>query len=98
MSAKAAEEFKKALERQMNPAQQSIELDCPPGGIRPSDLIADVIKDTGLPTREPVAKVFGNWTWVYDDIPKEQFDAAKPLLKERITKLYNRGTIRYGSW
>lgn len=98
MSAKAAEEFQKALERQMNPAQQTIELDCPPGGIRPGDLIASVIKDTGLPAREPVSKVFGNWTWDYHDIPKEQFNAAKPLLKERIEALYNRGTIRYGSW
>lgn len=28
--------------------EKTIELDCPPGGIRPGDLIDGVIKDTGL--------------------------------------------------
>ena len=40
---------------------QTIELDCAPGGIRPGDLIADVIADLGLPEQEPVSKSFGNW-------------------------------------
>ena len=77
---------------------QTIELDCPPGWPRPGDLIADVIKDTGLPERENVGSFFGNWTWDYSDIPADQWEAVKPTLKERIVALYNAGRIRYGSW
>lgn len=79
-------------------AVQTIELDCEPGYPRPSDLIGDVIKGTGLPTREHVSASFGNFTWEYNDIPEEEWLKVKPVLKERITALYNRGTIRYGSW
>lgn len=75
----------------------TVELDCPPGGIRPGDLIEDVLKGTGLPVRAPVYKVFGNWCWDFSD-HKETFEAAKPVLKERIETLYHSGTIRYGSW
>lgn len=77
---------------------QTIELDCAPGGLRPGDLIANVIKGTGLPKREPVAKFFGNWTWDYTDVPEKKWLKAKPILKERIEALYNNGSIRYGSW
>ncbi len=41
---------------------QTIELDCPPGALRPGDLIEDVIKGTGLPSKESCSRVFGNWT------------------------------------
>lgn len=77
---------------------QTIELDCPPGGIRPGDLIEGVIEGLGLPEREPVSMFFGMWTWDYTDIPTEQWEAAKPKLKERIVSLYNGGAIRWGSW
>ncbi len=99
MSQKALEEFQKVLANHLDPnMQRTIELDCPPGGIRPGDLIADVIAGTGLLPREPVAKVFGNWKWDYNDIPAEEWKKIQPLLKERISVLYNNGTIRYGSW
>lgn len=79
-------------------SEQSIELDCQPGNPRPGDLIEAVIADTGLPKRETVSRVFGNWKWDYSDIPAEQWEKVKPILKERVTKLYNSGVIRYGSW
>lgn len=75
----------------------TIELDCAPGYVRPGDLLPEVIKDTGLPMRDPVYKCFGNWCWDYSD-HADKFQAAKPLLKERIEKLYHSGAIRYGSW
>lgn len=81
-------------------SRYTIELDCPPGGIRPGDLISDVIKGTGLPTSDPVSKVFGNWTWVYDGVEgiDNLWPRIKPLLQHRIESLYERGLIRYGSW
>lgn len=78
--------------------KKTIELDCPPGGIRPGDLIGGVIEGTGLELRDDSSRSFGNWTWHYDDVDDETWEAAKPILKERITKLYNEGRIRYGSW
>jgi hypothetical protein len=77
---------------------KTIELDCPPGAPRPDELIQGVIKDTGLELREPVGKFFGNFTWDYRDVPDDVWLKAKPILKTRITALYQCGRIRYGSW
>lgn len=76
---------------------KTIELDCAPGATRPGDLIGAVLKDTGLPVRDPISKVFGNWVWDYSDMA-ETFTNAQPLLKERIENLYHSGAIRYGSF
>lgn len=78
----------------------TIELDCPPGGTRPGHLIGDVISGTGLPTRDPVSKVFGEWTWDYSDVPDVAvlWPKIQDTLEERISALYNKGAIRYGSW
>ena len=77
---------------------QTIELDCWPGFPRPGDLIAGVIEGTGLPTREDCGRCFGEWTWDYNDIPEETWKKAQPILKERISALYDKGQIRYGAW
>lgn len=91
-------DVKQMLSDYQEKMRQSIELDCPPGEPRPGDLIASVIEGTGLELREPISKVFGNWAWSYSDVPAELWATIKPILKERITALYNRGVIRYGSW
>jgi hypothetical protein len=78
--------------------EHSIELDCPPGSPRPGDLIAGVIKDTGLSKKPPVSTCFGNWIWKYDEVNCDQWDKIVPILAERIKSLYNDGSIRYGSW
>ena len=77
---------------------QTIELDCPPGHPRPGDLIGSVIEGTGLDERDTVGRAFGNWVWDYSDIPAEEWRRVQPTLRRRITELYNRGLIRYGSW
>ena len=79
-------------------AEQTIELDCAPGAPRPGDLIGGVIEGTGLEARKDVSRFFGNWIWDYSDVPAEVWKKVQPVLKERITALYNRGAIRYGSW
>ena len=78
--------------------KKSIELDCAPGCLRPSDLIAGVIKGTGLDLRETVYRFFGLWEWDYSDVSDEKWKEIQPVLEERITVLYNSGEIRYGSW
>jgi hypothetical protein len=78
--------------------EQSIEIDCPPGSMRPDDFLPEVLRDTGLAMKEPVVKWFGNWKWDYSDVPEETWKELQPILKERITRLYDLGRIRYGSW
>jgi len=80
----------------INNINQSIIIDCKPGYPRPGHLIDDVIKDLGLPKKDPVSKVFGEWTWNYYEIPKSTWKNIVPIIKERITKLYHQGTIRHG--
>lgn len=82
----------------MTMAEQTIEIDCPPGGTRPGDLYPGVIEGTGLEVRESVSRTFGNWVWDYSDVSPEIWTLAEPTLEKRITSLYNRGLIRYGSW
>jgi len=78
--------------------ERSVELDCPPGSPRPGDLIEGVIAGLGLSSKEPVSKFFGNWKWEYPEVTWERWQEIKPILKERIVKLHERGIIRYGSW
>lgn len=82
----------------------SIELDCPPGPTRPSNLISRVLGDSGLieddfDTDPPF---FGHQTWVLKpSVWTEKspiFAEHKPNFKERVTALYNDGFIRYGTW
>lgn len=80
------------------PKERSIELDCPPGNPRPDDLIEGVIAGLGIVAKEPVSKFFGNWKWEFPEVSEERWTEIKPILKERVTQLYNQGTIRYGSW
>jgi hypothetical protein len=77
---------------------QTIDIDCPPGHPRPGDLIDQVLSGTGLPVREAESRVFGNWQWNYSDIDPEVWKAANPIIKTRLTELYNNGVIRYASW
>lgn len=99
-----AEEMEAVRKRILSSSPQTIEIDCPPGGIRPGDLITQVVAGTpleGLPNSEPdadVSRLFGNWTYDYSDIDREQFAQAVPLVKKRLTELYNKGIVRYASW
>ena len=74
-----------------------IDIDCPPGDPRPGDLIADVIKQTGLPLREDAGcRFFGWWTWDYSDIDPDVWRRARPKIRRRLVRLYEQGVIRYG--
>ena len=76
-----------------------IEIDCPPGTIRPKHLIDGILKDTGITwdTKHPVP-CFGNAVYNFPNVSEETWSRATPIIKDRILKLYNSGAIRYGSW
>lgn len=95
-----SEQLVKEMEEYMSHPRrnQTIELDCAPGGTRPGDLIAGVIEGTGLELKEPVGKFFGNWTWDYRDVPEDEWKRIREITKPRVQALYNSGCIRYGSW
>lgn len=82
----------------MSEGIQTIEIGCPPGKPRPGDLIAGVIKETGLELRDPVSKSFGDWEWDYNDIPPKKWQEIQPILERRLCKLYDDGVVRYCSW
>jgi hypothetical protein len=78
---------------------QSIELDCPPGMVRPNDLFDAVVKDLGIePISRDVPCMFGHSEWFFR-IDRPTWEAKyQPTIKERVERLYNSGVIRYGSW
>lgn len=83
---------------------KTIELDCPPGGPRPGDLIAAVVKGTSLENSSrshpdaTVSRLFGNWVWSFPDVTDEEWKNIQEITSNRIRKLHAEGIIRYGSW
>jgi len=77
---------------------QTIEIGCPPGSPRPGDLLKPEINGPGLEVRDPTHMSFGDWEWDYSDIDPEKWKEIKPIIKERLCKLYENGVVRYASW
>lgn len=79
-----------------HPTEQEVHIECPPREPRPGDLIAGIIKGTGLPLREDVAefRLFSHWKWEYHDIPRENWEAAVPIMFRRLKRLYKKQAIR----
>ena len=77
-------------------SKQEIHIECPPGEPRPGDLIAELIRQTGLPLRDSVNRFFGHWIWDYSDIGREVWETAVPVIERRMTELYAKGIIRAG--
>jgi hypothetical protein len=78
----------------------TIELDCAPGGIRPYHLFPFVIEGTNLTSEDfrIISASFGNFEFAISKEKEAEFDKNRETFKERVTKLYNNGSIRYGSW
>jgi hypothetical protein len=91
--------IKRRLERVMSDNIETIDLDCPPGGIRPGNLIKGVLEGLDIePITYDVTPFFGNAEYAFR-VPKDEWVAKyQSTIKERITALYNSGVIRYGSW
>lgn len=85
-------------------SKKVIEIDCPPGHIRPGDLIASIIKGTPLENLEELKpentthRLFGEWAWEFEIDDKIYADEVLPVITPRIDRLYYCGIIRYASW
>ncbi len=80
----------------IDPSKQEIHVECPPGDPRPGDLMPELLRGTGIPLRDSVSRLFGHWEWDYNDISREVWDAAVPIIMGRLTRLYRDGVIRAG--
>ena len=74
---------------------QTIELDAPPGPMRPDGLLQTVLEDISeaIPIRDPVSRTFGHWVFDYSDIEPAVWQAHNAIIKFRIQSLspYPRG-------
>ncbi len=90
---------KKVEEKDMTEGYtQTIELDAAPGNTRPDVLIKEVLAGTGLDVPKNPMKNFGEFTYTFKNVDEAAWEKALPAIKERITKMYHSGAIRYGSW
>jgi hypothetical protein len=82
-----------------NRRKQEIHLECPPGEPRPGDLIANLIANTGLPIRKDSGgRLYGHWSWNYSTVAPEVWEAARSIVLERMSELYEAGTVRAASF
>jgi hypothetical protein len=78
-----------------------IALDCEPGTPRPDCHLPNVLVGTDLTMEdfEIISKFFGEWIFkLKDDQKGELYVKNKAVIGERIKKLYDDGSIRYGAW
>ncbi|GEC90672.1 hypothetical protein [Brevibacillus brevis] len=87
----------KIVEEEPKQSKKMIEIDCPPGPTRPDYYLKLILKDTGIPFKDTNHRVFGEWTWCYDEIDDETWMNAFPVICERQKELYEEGFIRYAS-
>ena len=82
-----------------DPSKQEIHIECPSGS-PPSGR-----SDARTPPRhwhstsrlqKPLVCLFGHWEWDYNDIPREIWEAAVPIVMRRMRRLYRNGFIRAG--
>ena len=79
--------------------EQCIQLDCAPLQQRPNELLPIALRGTRLPMKDACSqKTFGCWTFDYSDVEPDVWSQARPLLEANITRLYEQGQIRFGSW
>lgn len=79
-----------------NVLRNVLEIGCAPGGIRPGDVLKQVIEGTCLEDKKPASTFFDDWTWYYDEISPEDFKKSIKIIMPKLKELYNKGVIRYG--
>ena len=91
----------------------NIEIDCAPGATRPDVYFKRIMKSLGevysddkqitsfVEKNKDIEKIsacFGNWEWNIEVEDEAIFNKVQSHFKNEITKLYNNGLIRFGSW
>ena len=56
----------------------------------------ELLLGTGVPPRDSESRLFGHWVWDYNDIPREVWEEAVPIITQRMRRLYQDGIIRAG--
>lgn len=77
---------------------KTIEIDCPPGNPRPTDLLPFVLEGTGLEVVEPSSSFFGNFTFQFEVESEEAWEKVTEVVAPKLKKLNADGVIRYASW
>ena len=83
---------------------KTIELDCAPGTRRPGDYLVELVRDTPIENHQNAkpdatsSRLFGCWTWTFNDVPDDEWKEVQSIIKPRIIALYDAGRIRFGSW
>lgn len=87
-----------------------IEIDCPPGKVRPGDLFKNIMNDLSQNknnkikvfveknlNKQPNTKLFGEWKWCLE-VESEIYSEIQNFFKQKLTIYYNQNLIRYASW
>lgn len=84
----------------LNNLVQTIEIDCAPGNLRPGDVMKSMIEELELPFKykETSGRLFGNWTWTFNEFNEEDWRAIQKKVGPYLTKCWEKGTVRYASW
>lgn len=77
-----------------------VEIDCPPGCVRPDDILRDVLKGLSISFNDfkQTSTCFGNWVFQLVEGKEDEFLKNQPILGRRLEKAYHDGRIRYASW
>jgi hypothetical protein len=78
-----------------------ITIDCPPGNIRPDNILTNVLVNTKLNSNNFTVKCksFGEWTFVLNyDCNSNNFIESLQHIKISLTNCYKNGQIRYAEW
>jgi dimeric dUTPase (all-alpha-NTP-PPase superfamily) len=75
-------------------------LDCPPGIIRPNNVLENILVSTTLEVSdfEITSKCFGAWTFELSEEKRKIYEDYENLIITKIKDAYNDGLIRYAEW
>lgn len=82
------------------PQEIYVEIDCPPGKMRPDDILKMVLKNLEITIDDFIvdSKSFGSWTFKLNEEKNEIYKLSIDIIKERIINFYRNGLIRYASY
>ena len=81
-------------------AEKCIKIDCPPGSIRPDEVLKMVLESTILTSDDFVIshRFFGVWTFVLKTGMEKIYEDEKAVITQALKKCYSAGAIRFASW